>query len=220
MTQNIVAQFPVVSKADLLYGDSCAICHETYASEAPVRLPCGHEFGFECISTWLSPEGGRKTCPLCRHQLVAGTRTTSASEAEETRAIFENIVTAIELDIEITERGLTMRRSRSFREWLLYTELRSQGANLPPLPSDAGEIRTELGPSHEDALFRELQRRGAFLVLPIEVGPLVTVRAIWDWLRDNGYSWHPRHVANATDNCGWIRSQEVYSTTYGVDSLQ
>ena len=30
---------------------------------------CGHEFGFECISSWLSPNGGHNSCPNCRHVL-------------------------------------------------------------------------------------------------------------------------------------------------------
>ena len=202
MTQNLVAQFPIVSKADLLYGDSCAICRETYASEDAVRLPCGHEFGFECISTWLSPEGGRKTCPLCRHQLVPGA--TNASDEESTRAIWENIITAIELDIELTQMGIT-RQSLRFREWLLYAELHNQGANLPPYRSDTGYSVAQLSPSQEEALFQELQRQGAFIMLPMEVGPLVTVREIWDYLRANGYSWDPQRVYDSRDNCGWSR---------------
>ena len=205
MAQDIVAQFPIVSKADLLYGDSCAICHETYASEAAVRLPCGHEFGFECISTWLSPEGGRTTCPLCRHQLVPGA--TSSPEAEETSAIWENLVTAIELDIELTEMWPMMYSSRRFRECLLYAELHSQGADLPPweAESDAGVYSLRLNAAQEEALFQELQRRGAFLVLPIEVDPLVTVREIWEILREQGYLWDPVRVAHSIDNCGWTR---------------
>ena len=195
MTQNIVAQFPIVSKADLSYGDSCAICHETYASEDAVRLPCGHEFGSECISTWLSPEGGRTTCPLCRHQLVPGA--TSASGAEETRAIWENLVQAIELELTESMNIIYRSRSRSFRECLLYLELRDQGANLPPWSSDDGDVSLRLNQSQEDALFRELRRRGAFIVLPIEVGPLVTSREIWNMLRELGYSWDPLR--------GWLR---------------
>ena len=210
MAQNTAAQFPTVSKADLLYGDSCAICHETYTSEAAVRLPCGHEFGSDCISTWLSPEQGRVTCPLCRHQLVAPT-TTASEEADETRAIFQHFVTAIELEIDITQRELNRHRSRRFREWLLYAELHSQGADLPPWRSETGEMRTELGPYQEEALFRELRRRGAFLVLPFEVDPLMTVREIWESLRNSGYSWHPVHVGDGSDDCGWTQSEEVYS---------
>ena len=207
MTQDIVAQFLIVSKADLLYGDSCAICHETYAAENPVRLPCGHEFGFECISTWLSPEGGRTTCPLCRHQLVAGTSTISVAEAEEeTRAIFQNIITAIELEIEFTQSGLSRDRARCFREWVLYMDLRNHGADLPPWNPPPGEIPTLLDPPQEEALFRELQRLGAFVVLPFEVGPLVTVRVIWDYLRDSGYFWNPTRASESPDNCGWSRS--------------
>ena len=207
MAQNIVAQFPTVSKADLLYGDSCAICHETYTSEAAVRLPCGHEFGSDCISTWISPEQGRVTCPLCRHQLVAPT--TNASEADETRAIFDHVVMAIELEIEITERDLNRHRSRRFREWLLYAELHSQGADLPPWRSETGEMRTNLGPYQEEALFQELLRMEAFLMLPFEVDPLMTVREIWECLRDSGYSWHPEHVDDGTDECGWTQSEEM-----------
>ena len=211
MTQNIVAQFPIVSKADLLYGDSCAICHETYAAENPVRLPCGHEFGFECISTWLSPEGGRTTCPLCRHQLVAGTSTTTVAEAEEeTRAIFENIITAIELEIEITEQGLSQPQPRPVREWLLYMELRNQGAELPPWRPPPGEIRILLNPPQVEALFQELQRRGAFVVLPfvlpVEVRPHITVRAIWVYLRESGYWWDPTLALDSPDHCGWSQS--------------
>ena len=208
MTQNIVAQFPIVSKADLVYGDSCAICHETYAAEQAVRLPCGHEFGFECISTWLSPEGGRTTCPLCRHQLVAGT--TSALDDPEVQAealaIFQNIITAVERDIRVTELGLSRHRARSFREWVLYMDLRDRGADLPPWRPPPGEIRILLTPPQEEALFRELQRRGAFVVLPFEVGPLVTVRVIWDYLRETGYCWDPTRALDSPDNCGWSRS--------------
>lgn len=202
MTQNLAAQFPIVSKADLLYGDSCAICHETYGSEDAVRLPCGHEFGFECISTWLSPEGGHKTCPLCRYQLVP--RATNTPDLESTRAAWENLITAVELGIEITQRRINAQ-SLHFREWLLYAEFHNQGANLPPYRSDTGDMTTRLSRSQEEALFQELQRRGAFIVLPVEVGPLVSVREIWGYLRAHGYSWHPLRVSSSRDNCGWAR---------------
>ena len=38
--------------------------------EKPLKLPCGHIFGSNCIFTWLSPLLGRnKSCPLCRKVL-------------------------------------------------------------------------------------------------------------------------------------------------------
>ena len=58
---------------------TCGICTEAYneqtenqeeSQHTPVKLPCGHVFGSECITSWLSPETGRSnTCPLCRHEL-------------------------------------------------------------------------------------------------------------------------------------------------------
>ena len=35
----------------------------------PVLCRCGHEFGFECLSSWLSPNGGKNSCPNCRREV-------------------------------------------------------------------------------------------------------------------------------------------------------
>ena len=59
----------------------CGICTEAYhdtpsqeqekePQHTPVKLPCGHVFGSECITSWLSPETGKSnTCPMCRLEL-------------------------------------------------------------------------------------------------------------------------------------------------------
>lgn len=38
------------------------------STETPVKLPCGHIFGTECIYQWMTQCGGQDqlTCPLCR----------------------------------------------------------------------------------------------------------------------------------------------------------
>lgn len=57
----------------------CGICHENFGEEEeeeeeseskhdPVRLPCGHIFGEECIVYWLVSEN---TCPYCRRDYGA-----------------------------------------------------------------------------------------------------------------------------------------------------
>lgn len=63
----------------------CPICHQDYRlskpSHAPVKTPCGHIFGRECIVKWLDPlshrgselgdlAASRTNCPVCRHGLV------------------------------------------------------------------------------------------------------------------------------------------------------
>ena len=37
----------------------------------PVLCRCGHEFGFQCLSSWLSPNGGKNSCPNCRRVLFS-----------------------------------------------------------------------------------------------------------------------------------------------------
>ncbi|KAI9770254.1 MAG: hypothetical protein M1840_003412 [Geoglossum simile] len=53
---------------------TCSICMDPFGetepingtSENPVRLPCGHVFGYICIKTWLREHC---TCPTCRRKL-------------------------------------------------------------------------------------------------------------------------------------------------------
>ena len=134
MAHNILAQFPIVSRADLVYGERCGICHETYwtdvtgsgiVTEDAIRLPCGHEFGFECISTWLSPEQGKNTCPLCRYELWP-----RALEVEEGHAVMhrEWDDMAMELDTELGADGI-VHRSRPFQDVSTF-----QSSSYPSTP--------------------------------------------------------------------------------------
>jgi hypothetical protein len=44
--------------------DDCTICQDR--PRAPVKLPCGHIFCYDCIAKWLSTKG---TCPVCRAEV-------------------------------------------------------------------------------------------------------------------------------------------------------
>ncbi|CAD6569024.1 MAG: hypothetical protein ASARMPREDX12_002032 [Alectoria sarmentosa] len=58
----------------------CVICLLPYGAaqdegtiEHPVRLPCNHIVGSNCISQWLHPDKEAKnSCPLCRRKFFAG----------------------------------------------------------------------------------------------------------------------------------------------------
>ena len=61
--------------ADEIQQDSmCSICLNDYEGEdRPVRLPCGHVFGKECIIAWsrgITPTGRHNGCPYCRAELL------------------------------------------------------------------------------------------------------------------------------------------------------
>ena len=64
---------PILLVAEVPSEDrTCQICQETYLHgdqfEQPVKLPCGHIFGKECINRWLSPDEiePKSSCPMCR----------------------------------------------------------------------------------------------------------------------------------------------------------
>ncbi|PMD22979.1 hypothetical protein NA56DRAFT_81552 [Hyaloscypha hepaticicola] len=66
-----VSSLPKVSLENLDDDDrNCAICKDEFGvvfqdkkSEHPVRTPCGHVIGSECLTIWLS---NHNTCPSCR----------------------------------------------------------------------------------------------------------------------------------------------------------
>lgn len=54
--------------------DSCSICWTDYdQADRPIKLPCGHIFGEECILAWAqgtTPSGRYNGCPICRAELL------------------------------------------------------------------------------------------------------------------------------------------------------
>lgn len=218
MTHEFVAQLPTVSSADLVYGNRCGICREAYGTnitgsdivtEDAVRLPCGHEFGHDCLSTWLSPEQGKNSCPLCRAELFpAAAPATQEEESVRTRHGSEVDWTgmAAAVDAELSASGI-VHRSRPFGDWLLYSQLQGQGARLPAWRPGSADPRPRLDATQEEALFRELQRRGAFRVLPAQVGGLVGEREVWGFLRERGWGYDPVYAATAgAGGCAWFQN--------------
>ncbi len=68
MAAQFLDQLVKIPKRELSKDSYCMICHRDYGTDsldAPVRLPCNHDVGFECISIWLSREA-KNSCPMCR----------------------------------------------------------------------------------------------------------------------------------------------------------
>lgn len=81
MAETFLAQLPTIQKKDWPEDTTCMICKEAYGTaafgnspgEAAVLLPCGHFCGFDCLSSWLSTNLNRNSCPYCRRKLFAFT---------------------------------------------------------------------------------------------------------------------------------------------------
>ena len=204
MAQTFVSQLPTVPKADVVHGDKCLICHETYDSEDAVRLPCGHEFGLECLRIWLSPTHRKNSCPLCRHELfpaIPQGEAGSEPPADDTEADWSD--PAPEVDSELSAYGV-VHRSRPFSDWLMYSQLQHQGADLPPWRPGGANPGPRLDATQEEALVAELRRRGAFGALPVPVGSGVSEREMWTVLRDGGWAYDPVYAATS-GGCAWSR---------------
>lgn len=60
-----------VPEFDSDHREPCTICHEPGSGpsdlsnpNAMIKLPCGHAFGWQCWTTWIST--GNEYCPMCR----------------------------------------------------------------------------------------------------------------------------------------------------------
>ena len=71
MAKRFLQQLPKIPLGELPADSSCMICLNAYGAqsaenviiESPVRLPCTHHVGLECITLWLS---AKSSCPYCR----------------------------------------------------------------------------------------------------------------------------------------------------------
>ena len=77
--KQFLEQLPKIPLGELPAGSSCMICLNTYGAqsaengiiESPVRLPCTHHVGLECITIWLSADKtGKSSCPYCRKSFL------------------------------------------------------------------------------------------------------------------------------------------------------
>ena len=99
MAEAFLHQLPCVRRGVLGKSDQrCFICLEDYGTvpsangiiERPVKLPCSHIMGSECIAIWVSCAAGagknNNTCPVCRRVLFENEPLPmSASRAEHIR---------------------------------------------------------------------------------------------------------------------------------------
>ena len=84
MAPHFPPHFPIVTQKDLRESKgekSCSICCVDYADgHIPVRTPCNHIFGQNCLAAWLADND---TCPMCRADITGPLRHQSSSRRDE-----------------------------------------------------------------------------------------------------------------------------------------
>ena len=80
--QTFLNSLPVLSLTDLVEGDNCPICVEQFQNaedaEKPVRLPCRHIMGKDCLLKWMNSSArNNNLCPICRGVLFERRRPSS-----------------------------------------------------------------------------------------------------------------------------------------------
>ena len=219
MAEAFLRNLPQVGEAELSDGKQCGICQEKFGKvdlhagvmDVPVRLPCQHIVGSNCIRKWLSPdEHGKNTCPFCRSVLFAVSselQTLHDLNNQRIEALYRATLQPpgmIEPDRQVA------RQFASLGERWLYIELRGAGAQLPALSGDQA-----LSAEHVRALFGELLLMGAFRDL---VGPYMTlreIRTVWGLLRRDGYVYMPNnHTEDGVS--GWLT--QIHDSCFFVPS--
>ena len=198
MAEEFLRNLPQVGEADLPEGGECGICQEKYGKadpqtgtvETPVRLPCQHILGSDCISKWVSPnEYGNKTCPFCRYVFFFPHQDPRRTLAELYRTIQPPGIT----DEDRQEARLSLRAN----ERLLYEELQSEGSHLPAL-NEHGTLNAE----QETALFEELVRVRAFEGL-LGLMSSTDYRILWELMRRDGFVFVQDYPAMGGCIRGW-----------------
>lgn len=79
-TFSFLCNVPILKITPTLAGDECAICKDSYRNNGwrlggtlhrPVKLRCGHVFGFQCLARWMLAANPVARCPLCRGEVLA-----------------------------------------------------------------------------------------------------------------------------------------------------
>ena len=185
MAEEFLRNLPQVGEADLPKGSECGICQEKYgnvdshpgAMDTPVRLPCQHVVGSDCIRRWVSPsEHGKNTCPFCRYIFFSSYQDFEDSVYREIEEWYRATIAPPGMTDEDRQ---VARRSLGAVERLLYEELQIRGSQLPAL-NGHGRLNAE----QETALFEELVRIEAFGGL---LGSSLDFRIVWELLRRDGF---------------------------------
>ena len=135
--KTFLESLPIVKLEDLPENcDSCHICKELYDDpvpevvvESPVKLPCNHIMGSECLAKWLDDNN---TCPMCRTTFFAQ----ETSNEERLRVRLENLM------------ARTTRRANE-RQWgalsAAVADNNSRTRDLLALSEETNELFVRLG---------------------------------------------------------------------------
>lgn len=199
------------SRCCICLADYGLLCTETGVIECEIRLPCNHVVGSFCVAKWLSPtQLGHNSCPLCRREFFP-----AQPRPYLEHGIMNDDVDMVEDNSE-SESDDNDRRSReganSIRyprlydliaiteecEIRLYHRLQEGDESLELPPPLSRSMGPRLDHIQEEALFAELERRGAFEG-PRPCQAEMSNRQAWAVLRSHFWCYGPPSVAQLED---------------------
>lgn len=121
---------------------------DSIPAEEAVRLPCGHICGFACLSSWLSPNLYRNSCPYCRHELLPATVRLDEDELEAVRLRFRASDEFESILDTLSRVGASTEVIQSwqvwFDEWAVAVHF-ANGANVERARVARGELLARTG---------------------------------------------------------------------------
>lgn len=102
-TFSFLCKVPILKITPTLEGDECAICKDSYRNNGwrlggtlhrPVKLRCGHVFGFQCLARWMLTANFDDHCPFCRGEVL--TPFSTPEFPERLRDVYSASVTCLE----------------------------------------------------------------------------------------------------------------------------
>lgn len=206
---DVMATFPPVAEADL-QDPICPCCYVAYGTSAaedeeaehPVKTPCNHVFGNQCLETWLP----NNSCPICRGELFQARRSRlpSISHLIDDAALAPLVIRVVDGVYSLDGEPLSMAAVHGFRDLareraenpqpgerqIIFEEAHE---DEPPSPNEqfgpddrlflVEEVR-RMAAHHEYRLYQQLHAEHVVLPGPRWTGPLLSGTLDWRQQRE------------------------------------
>lgn len=144
-TFSFLCKVPILEITPTLEGDECAICKDSYRNNGwrlggtlhrPVKLRCGHVYGFQCLARWMVTANFDGRCPFCRGEVLAPLSTPDVPQRLHD-VCFASLACLETLEVmagsgisQIQKKKLLSQQTMVLSEWGLLLEFADGGDRI------------------------------------------------------------------------------------------